>query len=83
MERKGVTQVPSESHGCRTVAQWVAQGGPTLRVFSNCDVMRVIMPREEMKLSRLSTCSSPSPPPHWFRNAGICSLASYDWSATR
>jgi hypothetical protein len=30
---------------------------PTLRVFSNWDVIRVIIPRAAMKLSRFSTCA--------------------------
>ena len=35
------------------------QGGGTLRVFSNWEVMRVIMPSAAMNDSRESTCASP------------------------
>ena len=37
-----------------------ARGPLTLRVFSNWDEIRVIMPRADMKLSRLSTWVTPA-----------------------
>ena len=35
---------------------WSDRGPETLRVFSNCDMMRVIMPSAEMYERRESTC---------------------------
>mmetsp|Transcript_98 Transcript_98/g.181 ORF Transcript_98/g.181 Transcript_98/m.181 type:complete len:202 (-) Transcript_98:1792-2397(-) len=51
----GVSEGHNMPHweGCR------ARGPDTLRVFSNCDVMRVIMPSAEMYDSRFSTCVTP------------------------
>jgi hypothetical protein len=37
-----------------------ARGPLTLRVFSNCDEMRVIMPSAEMNDNRLRTCVTPA-----------------------